>query len=261
MKRIGLGILGGALLILLLPMTLSSCAITCGCLSTPDPNWTPPQITAQEAASKAAQFTGVTEMTTELHDGLDGHMFFLATAPGVIAFVDSTSGTVLEVIFVDEMPGSVAPPSPALTDGPNADAARRQAETYMAARGVAVEGFTATTVFRTVAGAGTYDITWTKTSNGVPDAFYQVSVNAISANVYAFLDLRMGLPLTAPVVGGTRAAALAADKLGLDPGQVTSTHLSIDFSTDVQVSTWAVQVSGTVVWVDAATGTARLVQQ
>jgi hypothetical protein len=254
MKRLGLGIMGGALLVFLLPMTLSSCAITCGCLSTPDPNWTPAPIASGLAAQDAAEIAGVPYMTVQFVPGLNGRQFYRATAPDVIAFVDAISGTVLEVVFMETMPGSVAPSVPTPTDGPTDTDARRAAEAFMTGRGMPTNGFPESSVFRTVARVGTYDITWSKASNGVSTAFYQVSVNAISATVYAFLDLRMQLPLTVPVVGRARATALATDKMAIDAAQVTSVEFAIDFSSGAQLSTWDLRLGGALVRIDAATG-------
>jgi hypothetical protein len=146
MKRLGLGIMGGALLMFLLPMTLSSCAITCGCLTTPDPNWTPAPIAPGLAAQDAAKIAGVPSMTVQLVPGLNGRQFYRATAPDVIAFVDAISGTVLEVVFMETMPGSVAPSVPTPTDGPTDTDTRRAAEAFMTGRGMPTMGMDAAQV-------------------------------------------------------------------------------------------------------------------
>jgi len=68
MRRVALTLVG-AMLLALLPVSVGGCNITCGCASTPDPNWTPPPITAEEAAVYAAKAAGVPVMTAQLAAG------------------------------------------------------------------------------------------------------------------------------------------------------------------------------------------------
>jgi hypothetical protein len=152
------------------------------------------------------------------------------------------------------MPGTVAPSTPTPTDGPTDNDARRAAEAFMTGRGIEFEGFIESSAFRTVAGTSTYDITWTKISGGARYSFYEVSVNALTGNAYAFLDLRLQLPLTTPVLGRLGAITLVTEKLGVDASEATSAELAVDFSSGVVAWTWNIRLGTTLVRMDAATG-------
>ena len=56
MRRLVVRLAALGLLLGLLPISVSGCGITCACLSTPDPNWTPPPVSAQEATAAVAKF-------------------------------------------------------------------------------------------------------------------------------------------------------------------------------------------------------------
>jgi hypothetical protein len=83
---------------------------------------------------------------------------------------------------------------------------------------------------------------------------------AATGAVFAFLDQRMHLSLIAQIIGRAGATALATGKMGMDVGQVTSTHFSVDFSSSIQVSTWDVRLGSTLVQIDAATGVGNTIE-
>ena len=56
MRRFVARLAAVALLLGLLPLTAGACDISCACASTPDPNWTPPPVSAQDAATATAKF-------------------------------------------------------------------------------------------------------------------------------------------------------------------------------------------------------------
>jgi hypothetical protein len=221
-----------ALLLILLPLALSSCDITCGCASSADPNWTPAPITAQEAAVYAAKAAGVPSMSAAIVAGLDGRYFYRATATNVLAFVDAESGNVLEVVLTDQMPNDTS------ASKTEADA-RAAAETFMSGTGMGTEGTTESAQLKTVAGVSAYEITWNDTA-GVHAGKFEVSVNAATGTVFAYVDLRMQLALTPPIVGSSRATALAVAAAGV-PGEVArSVSFATDFATGAEASTWAI---------------------
>jgi len=76
----------------------------CGCTSTPDTNWTPPPVSAAQAAVYAAKIAGLPSMSADLAIGPDGRPLYVAAAPGAVAYVDAVSGSVVEVVLEDRMP-------------------------------------------------------------------------------------------------------------------------------------------------------------
>jgi hypothetical protein len=252
-KRFALGPVAAVLLLILLPLTLSSCDITCGCASTPDPNWTPAPVNAQQASQDAAKFASVPSTSAAIVAGLDGRYFYRATATNVLAFVDAESGFVLELVFTDQMPNDTT------ASKTEADA-RGAAEVFMSGVGMATEGMTESVQLKTVAGVSAYEIIWND-AGGVHAGKFEVSVNAATGSVFAYVDLRMQLALTPPIVGSARATTLAIAAAGMPGGVARSVSFGIDFATGAELSAWAVTVGvpGTttvsVVAVDAVTGT------
>jgi uncharacterized membrane protein YkoI len=259
MKRVGV-ILAGAILLALLPFGVSGCAITCGCSSTPDPNWTPPPITADEAATYAAKAAGAPFISAQLRGGLSGRPFYEADAANAVAFVDAESGLVLEVVLEDRMPNDDAV-SVARAD------AQTAAEAFLHRTGMSTEGFTESAQVVHQAGIAAYEVDWNDPTK------FQILVNASSGSVFAFVDLRMQLNLIAPIVGQARATDLAVAALGVPGETVTSVDLTIDFTASgSQVSAWAIGLGvptatqadlyehGALVSVDAVTGQATIVK-
>ena len=260
MKRVALT-LAGAMLLALLPVSVGGCNITCGCSSTPDPNWTPPPITADEAAIYGAKAAGVPVMTAQLAGGLAGRQFYETTAANAVALVDAESGMVLEVVLTDRMPNDDTV-STASSD------AQTAAETFVHRNtGLSTEGFTVSVRVMHQAGVAAYEVAWNDPTK------FQVLVNASTGAVFAFVDLRMQLNLTAPIVGRARATETAVAALGVPGETVTSADLTIDFgSGDSQVSSWSIGLGvpsatqadvyehGALVSVDAVTGQTTIVK-
>jgi hypothetical protein len=262
MRSFRLGTLAAALLLLLLPLVVSSCYITCACVSTPDPNWTPPPISDIQAGADAAKVAGVPSMTAIEVSGLNARPFYRATADNTLAFVDAEGGDVLEVIAIDRMPEA------ATTEPPTA-AAKSAADEFMTSTGLSDDMLTESSELNTVSGVSAYDFTWT---DSLGSAKFTISVNPATQAVFAYADLRMQLPLTLPILGQNRATAIAVAARNVPGDQVNSASLTVDFSTGAQVSTWDVSmgvpiVDGSqtieqkfVVRVDALTGATTIVK-
>jgi hypothetical protein len=262
MKRFGLGLVIWALLLLLLPFSVGGCNISCSCASTPDPNWTPAPIGTGEAAIYGAKVAGVPAMTAERIVGPKGRTFYRATAPNAIALVDGDSAEVEEAVLEDRMPDSD-------TVSISEAQARTAAEAFMARTGTTTDGFTESAQLIRQAGVAVYDVEWTQLGSvNVPK--YEVSVNAATGYVFAFVDLRMLLGLTPPLIGRQKASELALAALGQPDAQVASADFTIDFSAGAEASTWTIGLGeagatasdgsgGSVfVWVDAVTGVATV---
>jgi hypothetical protein len=261
MGRLRVGSVAAALLLFLLPLTLSSCD-WCGCLHTPDPNWTPAPIGSDEAAIYAAKIAGVPTMTAVESSGLNGRPFYWATADNTLAFVDAEGGIVLEVVLIDQMPEA------ATTEPPTAGA-KSAADAFMTRTGLSTADLTESSELKTVAGVSAYDFTWT---DSLSSAKFMISVNPATEAVFAYADLRMDLPLALPILGHDRATAIAVGARNVPGDQVNSATLRVDFSSGAQVSIWDVSmgvptVDGSqtveqkfVVRVDALTGATTIVK-
>jgi hypothetical protein len=236
------------------------CNITCACASTPDPNWTPPPIGAEEAAIYAAKAAGVPLMSAQLVVGLSGRSLYQATAADAVAIVDAESGMVLEVVLTDLMPND-ATASVAAVD------AQTSAEAFVHRAGLTTEGFTVSVRTTRQGGIAAHEVAWNEPTK------FEAFVNASTGAVFAFVDLRMQLNLTAPLIGRDRATQLAIAALGVPGETVTSADLTIDFTaSDSQVSTWSVGLGvpsatqadvyefGGLVSVDAVTGQTTIVK-
>jgi hypothetical protein len=262
--RRAVSIVAAAILLAVLPLTLSGCWITCGCARPADPNWTPLPVSAADAAIYAAKVAGVPAMEVTRTAGPNGRQVYIATAAETVALVDAVSGFVVEVVLEDRMP-----------DGPAESAttadAQTAAEAFMQKTGQSTDGFTESVSTIRIAGVAAYEVVWTDPS-GVPSAKYAVSVNAATGSVFAFLDERMQLNLTAPIIGSARASELAIAALGIPSQTLASPELSIDFSSGSQASAWQIGLGvpsatgsnafehGGLVRVDAVTGVATIVQ-
>ena len=249
MRRPG-WMLAGAVVLSLLPVTVSGCGITCACAATADPNWTPEPITAQEASIYAAKMAGRgtiddPPMTAVPINGAHGRTLYEATAVNTLGLVDVASGFVVEVVLEDRMP-SDSPVSASTSD------ARSAAEAFMQRAAMDTEAFSESVQLIRQAGVATYQVDWKE--SGTQAGKFDVWVNASTGSVFAFIDLRMQLNLTAPIVGRERATALAITALGVPGETVTSAELAIDFATGSQLSAWQVGFVSRTVRVDAVTG-------
>jgi hypothetical protein len=269
MRRVAL-ILAGATLLALLPISVSGCGITCACTSPPDLNRTPPPIGADEAAASAAKYAGVPSMVAQLEMGLSGRQFYEATEATAnvayaVAIVDAESGMVLEVVHRDQMPNDGAV-SIAIGD------ARTAAEAFLQRVGLSTEGFVESAQAISQAGVAAYQVDWQHPAR-VSTPKFRLLVNASTGAVFAFVDLRMQLGLTAPLIGRNRATQQAIASLGVPGETVTSADLMIDFTaSDSQVSTWSIGLGvpsatqadvyehGALISVDAVTGQATIVK-
>jgi hypothetical protein len=268
MKRSGLGLIGPALLLVLLPMTLSSFATACGCTA-PAPAGTPPPVGAAEAASNASKIAGVTGMTTELDDVFNWRQFYRASGGNAVAFVYAVDGTLFEVVLTDQMPGTATPDAGGTAAG---GTARSAAEAFMTHTGLSADGLTESIATQNVAGVSAYVLTW-KDATGAGSPRFEISVNAAAGAVFAYLDLRLPRQLAAPVVGRTRAIELTIAGLGAPGEQVTAADLTIDFTSGKQISIWDVGLGvptatqadafekGALVQIDVATGSATIVKR
>jgi uncharacterized membrane protein YkoI len=162
-----------------------------------------------------------------------------------LGLVDVASGFVVEVVLEDRMP-SDSPVSASTSD------ARSAAEAFMQRAAMDTEAFSESVQLIRQAGVATYQVDWKE--SGTQAGKFDVWVNASTGSVFAFIDLRMQLNLTAPIVGRERATALAITALGVPGETVTSAELAIDFATGSQLSAWQVGFVSRTVRVDAVTG-------
>jgi len=261
MGRFGLRLTSAALMLSLLPVTIGSCGAACGCASTPDANWTPPPVTAGEAAVYAAKIAGLPSMSADLAIGPDGRSFYVATAPGAVAFVDGVSGSVVEVVLEDRMPNDAR----VSISGAGALAT---AQLFLGQR-MDVTGLEASIREIKQAGVAAYGVTW---SDAGGNAKVEVAVSAATGDVFAYADLRANVNITPPVVGRARAAELALAAMGIPGETVTSAELAIDIAADPQNSAWYVGLGvptatqadvfehGAFIRVDAVTGETTIVK-
>jgi hypothetical protein len=217
----------GALAILLLaplPAVLTGCQIdqACACTTPPtlDPNWTPPAVSADQAATYAAKFADVPSMEAGLVSPPTGPAYYLATDTGTaaVALVDPSSGSVTRTVRADLMPNDES-----LSIGDST--ARSAAEAFLGRVGLSAEGFSATIETVRVAGVAAYRVDW---HDGSGLAAFQVLVNGSTAAVFAYADLRAPGGPALPVVGRGRASALAIATFG-DPGE---TVIDAEFAID-----------------------------
>jgi hypothetical protein len=258
MRRFGAGLAALVLLLGLLPLTLSSCYITCGCASTPDPNWTPPPVSAAEAVAAAAKFAAGSTGTQPsgqdaalVYSGQD-HPLYAVQGPTVGAVVDAHGGLVLEYVQIDAIPDS----NDVTISSAEAEA---RATSFLSDRGWVTGILVATTTFRSGA-TSVYEVTWAAQSGGAGQI--SVSVNPSSGTPFAFVDERSGVQLVPPSIGATAAGRLALAAIST-PGEVV---LSTDFRFDLAHPYWDINLAtpsatataapehGASVSVDAVTG-------
>lgn len=263
MRRLGIRLAALGLLLGLLPISVSGCGITCACLSTPDPNWTPPPVSAQEATAAAAKFASSGSPATE-PTGLDAslayasqdHPLYSVQGPTVGAFVEAQGGLVIYFVQVDMLPDS--------SDVAISSAeAKARATVFLSDRGRGTGILVATTTLKTGV-TSSYVVTWA--AEGSSDGQISVSINASTGKAFAFVDQRFGVRLVPPSIGASEAGKLAL-AAAATPGEVV---LSAEFRLDFEHPTWDVSVgtpgSGdsaapehyAFVEIDALTGTATV---
>jgi hypothetical protein len=233
----------------------------CGCASTPDANWTPPPVTAGEAAIYAAKIAGLPSMSADFTVGPGGRSFYLATAPNAVAFVDAVSGYVVEVVLEDRMPNDAK----VSISGVGALAVAQ----VFVQRSMDVTGLVGSSRAINQAGVSAYLVTWSDTS-GVAEL--EIGVNASTGDVFAYADFRPQINVAPPMIGRARATELAIAAMGIPGETATSAELTIDFTTGSQVSAWDVGLGvptatqadvfehGALIRVDAVTGEATIVK-
>jgi hypothetical protein len=251
-------LLVGVAILTLLPLTVSGCWVACGCLLTPDPNWTAAPLNAQEAASAAAKFgAGTGTLPTDLVASLvytsDAHPYYVVSGPTSRGVVDARGGLVLEWVVVDSLPDS----SDVVVSTPDA---QNRAATYLSDRGWSTDSMNPATTLRPGGGVTTYVVTWAGQGFDAPGM--SVLVNPSSGTVFAFVDEREGVQLTAPSIGAAEAGKLALAASPTAGLVVLSTNLQFDLGQP----SWTVSLGsadtigsappthGAVLTVDAVTG-------
>lgn len=233
----------------------------CRCATAADGNWTPPPVSAAQAAVYAAKIAGLPSMSADLAIGPNGRFLYIATAPEAVAFVDAVSGSVVEVVLKDRMPNDAT----VSVSGP---AALAVAQLFLQQR-MDVTGLIASVRFVNQAGVAAYLVTW-RDAGGA--AKLEAAVNASTSDVFAYVDLRSSITITPPIVGRARAIELAIAAIGVPGETVTSAELAIDLAADPQVSSWEIGLGvptatqadvfehGAYIRVDAVTGVATIVK-
>jgi len=263
MRRFGAGYIAVAMLQGLLPLTVGACNVTCACASTPDPNWTPAPVSAQEATAAAAKFAAGSSGTQPsglvaslTYSGQD-HPLYVVLGPTVGAVVDARGGLVLEFVAIDALPDS---DQVAISD---ADAAAR-ATSFLSDRGRDAGILVPTTALRPGGATSVYVVTWAPQAGGAVQI--SVSIDPSSGTPFAFADERFGVSLVPPSIGAAAAGRLALAAVST-PGLVV---LSSDFRLDLEHPYWDVNLAspsasasaapdhGASVQVDAVTGAASV---
>jgi hypothetical protein len=235
-------------------------APACGCATTADPNWTPPPVTAGEAAVYAAKVAGLPSMSADLTTGPDGRPLYVATAPDAVAYVDAVSGTVVEVVLENRMPNDA-------TVSVSGSGAVAVAQVFL--QHVGFTDLVGSSSAINQAGVAAYMVTW---SDAAGVAQLEIAVNAATGDVFAYADLRTQMNVAPPLIGRARATELAIAAFGVPGETVTSAELGIDFATGSQVSSWQVGLGvptatqadvferGALISIDAVTGQATIVK-
>jgi hypothetical protein len=252
----------GIVLLALSPAVLSGCAIeeACACTWPPtvDPNWTPPAVSADQAAIYAAKFAGLPSMQASIVSPPTGPAYYLAIDTDAVALVDPSGGSVMRMVRADLMPNDES----LVTED---STARSAAEGFLGRVGLSAEEFTATVETVRVAGVAAYRVEWHDQS-GL--AAFQVLVNGSTSAVFAYADLRAPAGPALPVVGRERAGALAIATFG-DPGEAV---VNAEFALDGQHWLWQLGLGvpsasdpgvlerGGYLTVDAATGEVTIVK-
>jgi hypothetical protein len=195
----------GVMVVTLLPMTVSGCGITCACAITPDPNWTPPPVTAQDSEAAVAKFaTGAGFDATGLVASLDfstpDHPVYEVSGDNAAGVVDGHSALVLEFVVTGDLPNTKDVTV-------SADAALTAATALLKATGRYAEGLSSTTTLQDGTATSVYVVTWSGQGFDAPGI--SVSVNPSSGKAFAFADLRWSVPLVVPAIGAAAAGRLA----------------------------------------------------
>lgn len=232
----------------------------CSCATAGDPNWTPPPVTAGEAAVYAAKVAGLPSMSADLGIGPDGRSLYVATAPDAVAYVDAVSGSVVEVVLENRMPNDA-------TVSVSGSGAVAVAQVFL--QHVGFTDFVGSARAVNQAGVAAYMVTW---SDAAGVAQLEIAVNAATGDVFAYADLRTQMNVAPPLIGRARATELAIAAFGVPGETVTSAELGIDFATGSQVSSWQVGLGvptatqadvfeqGALLSIDAVTGQATIVK-
>jgi hypothetical protein len=264
MRRVSVGALGAVLLMVLLPLTLSSCWIACGCVSTPDPNWTPLPESATDAQAGVAKFaagrTGVTPeglTTTAITSGQAKALFRVEGPTVTDAVVDAYSGMVIEWFDLGRLPESAV-------GEVSSDQAQTTATTFIGDRGRYLDGLKVTTTLRQTGSTSAYVVTWLSYSPGAQGM--SVFVNGSSGEPFAFVDEQFNVVLVPPVIGAGAAGRLAVAAVST-PGEAVA---STEFKFDLENPSWTVHLAvpgsgagasstqAVDVTVNAATGVAKV---
>ena len=231
----------------------------CGCATAADPNWTPPPVTAGEAAVYAAKVAGLPSMSVDLGIGPDGRSLYVATAPNAVAYVDAVSGSVVEVVLEDRLPNDA-------TVSVSSAGAIAVAQVFL--QHVGFTDLVGSSRAINQAGVAAYMVTW---SDAAGVAKLEIAVNAATGDVFAYADLSVQMNVTPPLIGRTRATELAIAAFGVPGETVTSAELAIDFGTGSH-SSWQVGLGvptatqadvfeqGALISIDAVTGEATIVK-
>lgn len=232
--------LAGVVVLLLLPLTVSGCSVTCACASTPDPSWTPPPMTAQEATAAVAKFAS--GRTGELPSGLEAslsysrtdsgrnHPLYMVNGPTVGAAIDAQSGTVIVLVLVDSLPNS----NDVLVASDKAQAA---AASFLSDRGRDTTGRVATTELRAGGATSVYLVSWV--GRGSDAAGLSASVNPSSGKPFGFIDGPSEIQMVMPTIGAHAAGKLALVAVST-PGQVV---VSADFRFDLEHPSWDISLA------------------
>jgi hypothetical protein len=232
--------LAGVMVLLLLPLTVPGCSITCACTSPPDPNWTPPPMTAQEATAAIAEFASGRAgaplngpeawLSYSRTDAAQNHPLYIVNGPTVGAAVDAQSGTVIALVVVESLPNS----NDVLVAS---DKAREAAASFLSDRGRDTTGRVATIALGSGGATSVYFVSWA--GKGSDAADLSVSVNPSSGMPFAFIDGRSGVAVVPPCIGAEGAGRLAIAAVST-PGQVV---VSADFRFDLEHPSWDISLA------------------
>ena len=251
-------VMGLGLLILVAAVFMATPA--CGCATAPDSNWTPPPVTAGEAAVYAAKVAGLPSMSVDLGIGPNGRSLYVATAPNAVAYVDAVSGSVVEVVLEDRLPNDA-------TVSVSSAGAIAVAQVFL--EHVGFTDLVGSSRAISQAGVAAYMVTF---SDAAGVAKLEIAVNAATGDVFAYADLSVQMNVTPPLIGRARATELAIAAFGVPGETVTSAELTIDFASGSQVSSWQVGLGvptatqadvfeqGALINIDAVTGEATIVK-
>jgi hypothetical protein len=236
MKRFGLGLALAASLLFVVPLTVGGCNISCACTTTPDPNWTPPPKTTQDAVTAVAKFaagtsgTEPTGLEAVLANQYSDHPIFEVSGPTVDGVADGKTGVVLEWLLVASLPDST---DVAISDGQ----AEATATSFIRERNIDTTGLTATSTLRPGGATSEYVVTWVGPVANSPG--FSVFINPSTGAAFAFADQRFGVQMVPPSIGAAAAGRLAIATVST-PGEVV---LSTDFQFNYEAPTWEVQLA------------------